>query len=218
MRGAVAAALLALLVLVPVAHAQPRAPLPHWEDPDGPPVPMEVWLRRLVGQFSIEGVVQMANGDCPSACRGVYGKGDCVAVGEGPGVHCIFNVRWFDMAQVNFETGARATPPGSISYLNPAMALFGMQPGGPSLHFLLVDNKGLPEGGPGALNGSYARFITRCVNAVLGCQRKMTIEAREGSNLLYMTIEADNEFTRTPISTIVMSLRRMPPGRPPQRR
>jgi hypothetical protein len=100
---------------------------------------------------------------------------------------------------------------GSISYLNPAMALFGLEPGVPSLHYLLVDNKGLPEGGPGVNNGYRARFITRCVNEPVGCRRTITLEAQEEARLLYMTIEIDHEISHERIASLVLSLRRTMP-------
>lgn len=221
MRVAVwAAALSAAFGLVPATMAQPRAPLPPWEDPMGPPVAMDVWLKRLVGRFRFEGLVQVfsLSPSCEQGgCEPVEGIGDCIAVGPGPGVQCIFNVRWHEVS-IPFSTGMPSFPPGSVAYLSPAMALFGMEPGVPSLQYLLVNHKGLPEGGPGVNHGYRARFTTRCVNEVLGCRRRITYEAQEDARLLYMTIEIDNEISGERIASIVMSLRRVVPEASPGRR
>lgn len=67
-----------------------------------------------------------------------------------------------------FRTGD--VVPGAVSYLNPAMALFGLDSRNSAINYLLVDNKGLPEGGLGRNTGNRATFRTRCVNqpGVLG--------------------------------------------------
>jgi hypothetical protein len=224
MRRVLAACLVGMASLAPVCAmpAQPRAPPPAWEDPDGPPVAMDVWLKRLVGRFRFEGVVQVhsgsadmfsiASGSGPGAGGSppvsVDGVGDCAAIGEGPGVHCIFNVDWIDQG---FDIGSFRAAPGSVSYLDPAMALFGLDPNASSLRYMLVDKKGLPEGGSGELRGFRARFTTPCVNRPVGCIGKTTLEAREGARLLYMTIEFDNELTGQQISTITMTMRRVEP-------
>src|SRR5690606_30213292 len=94
-----------ILALLPVAallyssnaDAQARPPPPQWKDPSGPPVAMDVWLRRLVGQFTFEGMISVQGGDTQT----VEGKGDCVSVGTGPGVQCVLNVTWLDIYVVN---------------------------------------------------------------------------------------------------------------------
>ena len=45
------------------------------------------------------------------------------------------------------------------------MLLFGLDPAQSAIHHLMVDNKGLPEGGPGSNTGNRATFKTTCVNA-----------------------------------------------------
>lgn len=53
------------LMTVNDAHAQARQPPRQWKDPSGPPVGMDVWLRRLVGRFRFEGMVHVpSKGDC----------------------------------------------------------------------------------------------------------------------------------------------------------
>jgi hypothetical protein len=208
------------------ASAQPREPAPAWVDPAGPPTEMDVWLRRMVGRYTFDGLVHViAQGDCAPlppqgsappppftpACQGVKGKGDCIGIGTGPGVQCVLNVMWQDMYDVNFEGGTVSALPGAISYLDPAMALFGLDPGRASINYLLVDNKGLPEGGPGSSTGNRATFRTTCVNQAVGCHRTIRIEAKQDSKLVYMWIDVEIEDggARERVSTIMLSMRRV---------
>ncbi len=141
------------------ADAQARQP-PQWNYEADPPVELDIWLRRLVGRFSFDGLVHVpGNGECGAPgssvvtqpCQAIKGTADCVSVGTGPGVQCVFNVSWLDIWTVDFETGS--VVPAAVSYLNPAMAQFGLDPGKAEINHLLVDNKGLPEGGLGASTG-----------------------------------------------------------------
>lgn len=222
--GILAAALLAGVTLLASggAIANPRMPPPRWKASAGPPTEMDVWLRRLVGQYQIEGLVHVpSNGECgepgrtavAQPCQTIKGMGDCVSVGTGPGVQCMFNVSWLDIWAVDFETGNIV--PGAVSYLNPAMALFGLDPGNASINHLLVNNKGLAEGGLGANTGNRATFRTSCVNTpgvVGGCERIFRIEARADSRLLYMWIDVEMgpKGLDRPHSIITLTLRRVP--------
>jgi hypothetical protein len=214
---------LALLTVVAMlygnlAHAQSRQP-PQWNYEPDPPVEMHVWLRWLVGRFSVEGEVHVPSlGECgaPSQpCRPIEGTVDCVSVGAGPGVQCIFNVSWLDIWSVDSETGE--VVPAAVSYLNPAMAMFGLDPGNAAIYHLLVDNKGLPEGGPGTNTGSRATFRTSCVNqpgVPGGCERIFRIEAKADARLVYMWIDVEKgpKDIGAPYSSIKLALRRVAPG------
>lgn len=203
------------------ALAQARQPPPPWKDPAGPPVDMDLWLKRLVGRFSFEGMVHVQRaGDCDPTgqsnppCEPIKGMGDCIAVGNGPGVQCILDVHWLD--RYDLQDPERRTPwPGAISYLNPAMLLFGLDPGNAAINHLLVNNKGLPEGGLGTNAGNRATFRTSCVNepGVLGgCERIFRIEARSAdARLLYVWIDVrmESESIDPTVSSIVLSLRRV---------
>lgn len=210
------------------AIARPHEPPPKWRDPNGPPTEPEIWLRRLVGTYHVEGQVHVLSmGDCgelppdpaqqqnpgpppPPACQTINGMGDCIGIGAGPGVQCIFNVSWIDLYDISFEGGTVDAQPGAVSYLNPAMALFGIDPVKGAINYLLVDNKGLPEGGPGSNSGYFASFTTRCVNNEVGCLRTIRIEARPDASIVYLRIDIETEASGDPITNIVMSLRRIP--------
>lgn len=216
-----------------LAPAAPRAPPPRWKDPSGPPTEADVWQRRLVGRYRVEGMIQVLTPPTTESSGGdvmleetVDGMADCVAVGAGPGVQCVLNIAWLDMFQIIYpsaEGGSDPTGvfnvPGGVSYMNPSMALFGLDPGSDGMKYLLVDNKGLPEGGLGATTGNRGTFRTECVNAPTlfnamiptmtyrTCDRILRIDARPDSSLVHLLMEIEiNEDVRT---RAVISLRRM---------
>lgn len=214
------------------APAAPRAPPPKWKDPFGPTTEADILLPRLVGRYRVEGLIEVLTPPTNDSSGGdiltqesVKGMADCVAVGDGPGVQCVLNISWLDMYQIVQPSGEGSDPagvfnlPGGVSYLNPSMVLFGLDPGTDGINYLLVDNKGLPEGGLGATRGNIAKFRTTCVNApelfnrmipnmtYRTCDRFVSIEARPESRLAYLTIEIEiNEELRT---RGVISMRRM---------
>ncbi len=181
------AALACVAMLVSAgARAQPRMQA-QADFEVTPPAPMDVWLRRLVGSYRFDGVVEVVypgyrclpdpsepDADVPPPdpsvpyCKPITGKGDCIAVGKGPGVQCMFGMKWDDIYEV--VTTSDVVPagaynlPGGVSNMDPAMILFGIDPGKAGIHYLLVDHKGLPEGGLGFITGNRATFRTSCVN------------------------------------------------------
>jgi hypothetical protein len=237
------------------AAADPRASLTTGQE-SGPPTPMDVWLRRLVGSFRFEGMVHVvARGDCAPLppdpakqgqmseappepfCRSIKGTGDCVAIGKSPGVQCVLNVSWKDMFEMVMQKAEAdgdsvdASPtgvfelPGGVPSMDPAMALFGLNPGKSQIEYLLVNNKGMPEGGSGSVAGNRATFKTRCVNEATllaamkpenfnnrmpdTCQRIIHFDAKPDSKVVLITMDIDiNEdvFTR-----FTMTMRRQVP-------
>jgi hypothetical protein len=216
----VAALLAAIGLLTSLAATAKPHEIPEWRDPSGPPTATDVWLRRLAGRYQVEGMVEVrGKGGCPAYCGGIKGKADCVAIGAGPGVQCVLNFTWTDLYETDYESGAIFNVPGGVSYLDPAMMLFGMDTGQNAIKSLLIDNKGLPEGGPGSNTGNRATFRTACVNAPAlfsamnpdgepyrTCDRTIRFEAKPDANIVYMWIDIDindNNFT-----SFVLSLRR----------
>jgi hypothetical protein len=233
------------------ASAAPRETAPEWKDTVGPPAPMDVWLRRLVGKYEFDGMVEVVyyedhrcaplppdpnSQDAPPPfvpyCSAIKGKGDCVGIGTGPGVQCVLNVSWEDLYEVisptsNTDGSVNTDPvgvfnlPGGVSNLNPAMSLFGMDPGKQGINLLLVDNKGLPEGTMGVITGNRATFKTPCVNSPVlinamkpqkvpkderplqTCDKVIYIDAKPDAKLLFLSIDFrinDEVFTRYSMS------------------
>jgi hypothetical protein len=205
-------------------HAEPEINLINLQ-PVTEPAQVEEWLRRLVGRFKYDGMVQL--GDCapvppvaggppppPShLCQGISGKSDCVAIGTGPGVQCVLNVTWRDIYQVDYENGG--VNEMLVSFLDPAMELYGVEPATLTVRRFLVNNKGLAASGRGSIKGNTATFRSPCVNTVVSrfaetCYSIVRIEAKTDARLLYVwlgtQLEPEPEYTYA-----VMSLRRVKP-------
>lgn len=222
------AALLAGMALLPhaTAHAQPHQQV-QMDDVTVPTPELSVWLQRLTGSFSVEGMTSVpGRADCPTFCVGIKGKANCVAVGKGPGVQCMLNAAWEDQFEIIMYSEDPNEPvgvfelPGGVSYLDPSVALFGLDPGKSAINYLLVDNKGLPEGKPGQVNGNRATFRMTCVNAPVlfnamkpqrttpyrTCERIIRIDARPDAKVVLVTI--DIEINDDPFTQLTLSLRR----------
>lgn len=209
------------------ADRNPRQAFRDVEYYQPPPVTdrggMGEWLLRLTDQYRVEGMGTVS----AAAAFSVKGNGDCAPVGDGPGVHCIFNIHWVDQFEVNMDpdqgpVGVYNVPAG-VSYLNPSMLLLGIDPPRRGMQFLLVDNKGLPEGGAATLAGDRATLRTPCVNPRAlfqsmnpdrkfegrppqSCERTIRIDARPGSTVVHLAI--DIEINSELVTQIQMTLRR----------
>lgn len=149
-------------------------------------------------------------------CKNISGRADCVNIGKGPGVQCILQASWAEMfflvtgfPQPNPNPGPVPAPPepppgvytlpGGNSFLRPAMLMIGMDPHQAGLQFLLVNDKGLPEGGAGSVAGDRATFRTPCVNGpvVLNTMRQDLIYGRPPrscENILHIDAKPDSRY------------------------
>jgi hypothetical protein len=164
----------------------------------------------------------------------VRGMGDCVSIGTGPGVQCVFQVTWDELREEvvssRTERGGIYNLPGGVSNLAPAMAEFGIDPGGGAVRFLLVDSAGLAEGSSGSLAGRTATFRTKCANGptILAglrpppirqpdsppppqpprtCSKTMRIETRPDARVLYFSVDIELDGQRK--TTYALAMRRM---------
>jgi hypothetical protein len=160
------------------------------------PAAMAEWLRRLVGSYKLDGAI----GD-----RGIKGKADCIAIGTGPGVQCIFNAIWQE------EWDPLTGRPILLDPLDPSMFLFGMDPSKATLNMMMVIDKGIASGGVGTIKGTasggYGTIIKGMgatagdMGAIKGitasfktctregyCEPSILIEARADANILYMWV------------------------------
>jgi hypothetical protein len=152
-------------------------------------------------------------------------------------VQCILDVAWQDFYEVITpsddvsSTGPGSgiySLPGGVTTLSPAMALFGLDPAESGIKYLLVDQKGLPEGGPGAIRGNRATFKTTCVNGPelfsrmkppprppdpprlegppRTCERILRLDAKPDASLMHWSM--DIEINGEPWTRYEMTLRR----------
>lgn len=229
----VAAALLVFILDMPLAAAAGSNPRDGRNDvsyvvpePVTETWRIAAWARRLAGHYRVDGSVFMLSrmfefrapdGEMREVEFGprmisARGAADCVAVGTGAGMQCIFNIGWLDEFETIMDPEQGPVGvfnlPGGVSYLNPSMMLVGLDPPRKGVSFLLVDAKGLPEGGSGSVAGDRLTLTSPCVNAPVlfarmnpaakfndrlpqTCERTMHIEARPDAGLLQLSIEID---------------------------
>lgn len=127
--------------------------------PPATQVDMDIWLRQLAGRFQWDGVLDiepLVGREDGRDLLGVKGISDCIPIGKGAGVQCVLDVRWPE--QYTFRGDPLAVP-----NLSPAMSMYGIDAARQRVVYLQVDNKGLPIGGPGSLEGSTAAFRAPCI-------------------------------------------------------
>jgi hypothetical protein len=137
---------------------------------------LDVWLRRLAGQFQYDGIKDPRK-------ESARGLGHCVGIGTGPGVQCVVNLSWP-------STNGR---PGRATH-EPAVTLYGIDTNAEGIRRLEVNSKGIPEDALGFLKGNMATFKPGCVNQpeVPPCRRFIRIEAAPDGKFIY--IWDDTEF------------------------
>jgi hypothetical protein len=163
---------------------------------------MQAWLARLVGQYTVEGYVDLCGQGNPQDQRSVTGKVDCIAAGSPPSVHCKVDVSWPPATRKN------GVPlPGGVSNLAPAQFLFsfftrgqhnydgtipGTTPTGVprrGLQFLQLDNRGIAEGASSELVGDTFLSRENCIDIPGNCQKITRITARPDSDEISMQVD-----------------------------
>lgn len=249
---ALLATVVLLVLAIPGAHAagrNPRDPPPVTPqvapEPVTSPGLIAMWLRRLAGHYRIEGSVfmltrtfefrapdgEMREVEFQTRLESARGSGDCKAVGTGAGMHCIFDIGWLDQHETIMDPEQGPVGvfnlPGGVAYLNPSMLLAGLDPGRKGITFLVVDNKGLPEGGSGSIAGDRATLRAPCVNAPnlfqsmnpaakfnnrppQTCERITHIDAPAEAAVVHLSISI--ELNEELVTLTRLTLRRTQPG------
>jgi hypothetical protein len=159
----------------------------------------------------------------PFKQKGAGGRADCVAIGKGPGVHCLINVTWVP------EWTPQGDPvDGGEPFLAPAMKLFGLDTNTPLIIQLQLDTDGVAELETTTLKGSTVRWIyeTRCesdTHADARCRRVTRFYSPVGNSRIQLTIEFEkwnqSQSDWLPVSTFNLDMRRetdeQPGGAPP---
>jgi hypothetical protein len=143
------------------------------------------WLARLVGEFDIDGNVDLHAQGRPEDLRSVSGRADCIGFGVGPGVQCDLRVRWQETRGLDGEV-----IPGGVSTLNPAVMLLGFEPVLPGVSYILVDNQGNADISVGEMV-TVDTLISRskCVDIAGDCERLMQLTA--GADLESVEMKID---------------------------
>jgi hypothetical protein len=159
------------------------------------------WLARLVGEFTVEGYVDVTPRGGSRELLTAEGTAKCIGFGVAPGVQCDLHVRWPQ------KTGTDGKEiPGAAPTLDPAMMLFGFKQNGYnyqlgefeiseySIKHVLVDNRGVFESGHGVHDGDDTVVSTsHCAAVRVDCERQVRITAdpdlRTVEILVELTIE-----------------------------
>lgn len=154
---------------------------------------LDAWLRRLVGRFRVTGSAS------------VEGLADCVAIGTGPGVHCVVSY------------GSSGTPVRDA----PTVTLYGMDPDRQAIRYLEVNGRSLAKEGLGRLSGSTLSFRMECLARVpierattlLQCERELQVYAApNGRHVQISDISKQHFIPPPPPPSPVGRTPRRPPG------
>lgn len=131
---------------------------------------LDIWLRRLAGQFSYEGIKDPGT-------ESARGNGNCIGIGTGPGVQCMIYV----------SVPSTHGDPG-LATMEPAVMLYGVDTNAAGIRSMRINSKGIPETALGFLKGNMAVFKLGCVNVAEWppCRRFVRIEAAPAGKFIYM--------------------------------
>lgn len=160
------------------------------------------WLARLVGDFTVDGYVDLHGQGKPDDQRQVQGSTTCIGFGPAPAVQCELWVRWPETRGPDGE----AVLAGS-STLDPAMMLFGFEPDRIGIRYMLVDSQGIADGALGLVAGDTLVSRAPCVG-IADCQRVTRITA--GNDLKVIEMQVDFEVAFSKAATLVFEMKRVP--------
>jgi hypothetical protein len=182
---------------------------------------LQAWLKRLAGQYTFAGFVDLCGNGNTNDQRPVTGKAECFATNKVPVVHCRVNVKWPAAYKEN------GTPVlGGVSNLAPAEFLFGMEiptspmtvgkgPNGYGLVFMTMDSMGEAEWASGELFGDTFYAREACTDIPGECHRIKRITARPDSDEISMQV--DVVIDRQRVLRQAFLLHRKPVSGPAQR-
>jgi hypothetical protein len=155
------------------------------------------WLARLVGEFTVEGYVDVNPRGGTRELLTAEGTVTCVGFGAAPGVQCDLHIRW---PEKKSPDGSEI--PGGTPTLDPAMMLFGFKENGYNyriggfetseyaIKHTLVDNRGIFESGHGVYVGDdTVESKSHCSAVRVDCERMVRITASPDGQTVEMLIE-----------------------------
>jgi len=145
------------------------------------------FLAQLVGQFVVEGQVDLHAQGNSEDLRKVSGRANCLGFGSAPGVQCELNLRWPETRGPGGEE-----IPGGVSTLDPAVLLFGFEPALPGVSYVTVDNRGIADTAAGRMISANTLLTrSKCVAvAVTGnCERIARITIEPGFTVIRLSID-----------------------------
>jgi hypothetical protein len=147
------------------------------------------FLRRILGQYTVDGKVDLGGQGKPEDKWTAVGTGNCVGFGVAPGVQCELKVKW---PQIPGPNGEQVM--SGVMGMEPMMILYGLEPDELGIRYLQVNNKGLAEGATGFMINDTVTFKTPCVNTQPGCQRVTKVTARSDSKVVDFVIDTEIDY------------------------
>jgi hypothetical protein len=147
------------------------------------------FLRRILGQYTVDGKVDLGGQGKPEDRWTAVGTGSCVGFGVAPGVQCELNVKWPQIPGPNGEAVM-----SGIFGMDPMYILYGLEPDERGIRYLQVNNKGLAEGATGYMLNDTVTFKTPCVNTAPNCQRVTRVTARSDSKVVDFQIDTEIDY------------------------
>jgi hypothetical protein len=161
------------------------------QKPSRKPSEIITWMRRLVGQFTYEGHVDINGRGEPNNLLPITGRRECIGFGPAPAVQCEVHVTWPERKGQNGEEIL-----GAVSALNPAMILYGFEPDELGIRFMIVDSNGIADPGLGLLVGDTLVSRARCVNITGTCQKITRITAEPDGKRIEMNVDVEGDYKR----------------------
>jgi hypothetical protein len=173
---------------------------------------MEALLRRLPGRFRIDGLVESGGplpvvpgmppirsmfAPPPKESGKITGVADCVAVGVGVGVHCIFNATWPTIETYVASPGGPLPMSELLRTFNPASLMIGIDADLPGIRALMVNSDSLAHIWVGKLNAGTLRAprTNRCLQR--RCLQPLEISAEPDGETVTIQLRAGITLTLT---------------------
>lgn len=153
------------------------------------------WLKRLEGQYSYDGYVDLCGNGNAADRQPVTGQADCVSLYNGNdearrSLYCVIDVRW---PQVRGTDGAPVM--GGESPLSPAVVIYRVAPDLPGIQLLQMDSKGIATHARGQLTGDTLTATESCGYPDL-CRKVTRITAAADSQDISMLIDVEIDSRR----------------------
>lgn len=161
------------------------------------------WMARLVGEFTVDGKVDLHGHSAPDLLD-LQGRSTCVGLGPGPAVQCELRIRW---PEARGNGGEEIV--GGVSSLDPAMMVFGFEPNRIGIRHMVVGNDGIADGAMGyLLSGDTLVTRAKCGGVAGACERIVQVTAEPDAQTVRVRIEMQIDLRKA--VTIAFDMHRVP--------